>query len=67
MTNGVPNDTIEAQLLDGNEVALRGVPLMRRYRNDAVLTNEALGADGWFRTGDVGAWTDDGRLAIVIG
>ncbi|HEY3833475.1 MAG TPA: AMP-binding protein [Acidimicrobiia bacterium] len=65
VTNGMPNDTVEARLLDTSEVALRGVPLMRRYRNDDALTNEALGADGWFRTGDVGAWSHDGRLAIV--
>jgi O-succinylbenzoic acid--CoA ligase len=65
VTNGVPNDSVQAQLLDTNEVGLRGAPLMRGYRNDEELTNSALGADGWFCTGDVGAWSHDGRLAIV--
>jgi O-succinylbenzoic acid--CoA ligase len=65
VTNGRPNDTMDARLLDGDEVALRGVPLMRAYRNDPSLTRAAFTDDGWFRTGDVGAYTDDGRLTIV--
>jgi malonyl-CoA/methylmalonyl-CoA synthetase len=28
-------------------------------------TREEFTADGWFRTGDVGQWSDDGYLSIV--
>ncbi len=70
VTNGVPNDTVEARLLAPDaagrgEVLLRGTPLMRRYRHDDALTREALTDGGWFRTGDVGTFPAGGRLAIV--
>ncbi len=65
VTNGRPNDEVEVRLLAQDEVALRGTPVMRHYRNDPSLTEEAFDADGWFRTGDVGSLSADGRLAIV--
>jgi len=46
VTNGVPNDTVEARLLAHDEVALRGTPVMREYRNDGELTRDAFTAAG---------------------
>jgi O-succinylbenzoic acid--CoA ligase len=65
ITNGFPNEGIEIRLLEGNEVALRGEPVTRGYRNDPELTRAAFTTDGFFRTGDVGAIDDTGRLRIV--
>ncbi len=65
VTNGVANDAVAVRLSDDGEVLLRGAPVMRHYRNDTALTNEAFTSDGWFRTGDVGVFSPDGRLAIV--
>ena len=55
--------------LDGVEVArrrrpgrscLRGPMLLRGYRDGT----DALDADGWLATGDIGRWLDDGRLHV---
>lgn len=65
VTNGFANKGVEIALLDAQEVALRGAPITRAYRNNATLTNESFTTDGFFRTGDVGAIGDDGKLRIV--
>jgi long-subunit acyl-CoA synthetase (AMP-forming) len=38
---------------------------MRGYRNLPEKTKETFTDDGWLRTGDIGAWTDEGYLKIV--
>ena len=38
---------------------------MRGYRLDPQRTAEALDADGWLHTGDIGEFDDTGRLRVV--
>jgi malonyl-CoA/methylmalonyl-CoA synthetase len=65
-TVGFPLPGVEVRLADGtNEIEVRGPNVFAGYwrRPDANAT--AFTADGWYRTGDVGALDDDGYLDIV--
>ena len=59
--DGVPLDGVEVGIDPAmSEIRLRGPMLLRAYRDGTV----AFDAEGWFRTGDVGAVGPDGRLAV---
>ncbi|MQY02580.1 class I adenylate-forming enzyme family protein [Actinomadura macrotermitis] len=47
------------------EVCIKGPQVMTGYLNRPEETAAVLGADGWLRTGDIGALDEDGYLAIV--
>lgn len=55
---------VETAGVDG-EIEARGAPLFLGYWNRPDATADAFTKDEWFRTGDVGAWLDDGRLRIT--
>ncbi len=63
--NGRPIAGVEAMLAPDDEILVRGPVVMRAYRGRPEETVEVLEPDGWLHTGDVGAWTDDGRLRVV--
>jgi fatty-acyl-CoA synthase/long-chain acyl-CoA synthetase len=44
------------------EVLVRGYSLFEGYFKDAEKTAQALDADGWFHTGDIGSIDDDGTI-----
>ncbi len=46
------------------EIVARGDAVMRGYVDDE-LTAEALGQDGWLRTGDLGRIDKDGRITVI--
>jgi acyl-CoA synthetase (AMP-forming)/AMP-acid ligase II len=47
------------------EILIKGANVMAGYWNSPTQTAEALTADGWFRTGDIGVFDGSGRLTIV--
>jgi acyl-CoA synthetase (AMP-forming)/AMP-acid ligase II len=47
------------------EIVVRGPTIMAGYLDDPEATAQALSADGWLRTGDLGQVDDDGCLKIV--
>jgi O-succinylbenzoic acid--CoA ligase len=63
--DGVPIDGARARLAHDGEILVQGAMVMRGYRLDPSRTAEAIDADGWFHTGDVGTIDDDGRLQVV--
>jgi long-subunit acyl-CoA synthetase (AMP-forming) len=55
----------ELKLSEGGEVLMRGPNIMAGYRNLPEKTAEAIDADGWLHSGDVGEIDSDGYVRIV--
>jgi acyl-CoA synthetase (AMP-forming)/AMP-acid ligase II len=64
-TAGLPCEDVEVRIADDGEVLVRGYSVMQGYLDDPVATAEAIDADGWLHTGDLGSFTASGRLRIV--
>jgi long-subunit acyl-CoA synthetase (AMP-forming) len=64
-TVGVFLDGVEGMVATDGELLVRGVNLFSGYLHDEQRTAEAIGADGWLRTGDLGRIDADGYLSIV--
>mmetsp|Transcript_24798 Transcript_24798/g.80211 ORF Transcript_24798/g.80211 Transcript_24798/m.80211 type:complete len:770 (+) Transcript_24798:163-2472(+) len=47
------------------EIMIKGPPLSVGYFKQPDKTAEVFTKDGWFHTGDVGVWREDGQLKIV--
>jgi acyl-CoA synthetase (AMP-forming)/AMP-acid ligase II len=75
LTVGRPLPGVQVRVVDDDgkdvdpgqpgEFLVRGFNVMKGYFNNPAATAEAIDADGWLRTGDVGFIDDGGNLRIT--
>jgi len=64
-TVGPAEPGVEIKIAGDGELLVRGDCVMKSYRNAPDKTAEAIDADGWLHTGDIGSIDEDGFLRIV--
>jgi long-chain acyl-CoA synthetase len=47
------------------EIWIKGANVTSGYYKEEQLTQESYTKDGWFKTGDIGSWNEDGTLKII--
>lgn len=56
---------VEVKIAADGEILTRGPHIMKGYYKRPDLTADAIDADGWFKTGDIGTIVDDKFLKIT--
>jgi long-chain acyl-CoA synthetase len=63
-TVGHAFDVVDHRIAEDGEVLVRGPSIFKRYYNNPTATAEAIDAEGWFHTGDIGQ-LEEGFLRIT--
>jgi long-chain acyl-CoA synthetase len=64
-TVGQPVPGVSARIADDGEILLKGAIVFAGYWHNSQATGEALDADGWLHTGDLGSLDDEGFLRVT--
>jgi long-chain acyl-CoA synthetase len=62
---GLPLEGTFCRIAPDGEILLRGPHIFKSYYRDLLETREALDADGWFYTGDLGEVDGEGFLRVI--
>ena len=58
-------DGTEAEVGEPGELWVKGPQVMLGYWNQPEETRAVLTEDGWFKSGDIACWDEEGFLSIV--
>jgi long-chain acyl-CoA synthetase len=64
-TVGRPLPGTQLRIADDGEILIKGPHVFKGYCKDRQATREAIDAEGWLASGDLGAITEDGYLEVT--
>lgn len=62
---GKPLDNVQIKIDSDGEILAKGPNVMKGYFKNEEATRETFTEDGWFKTGDIGNFDEEGRLFIT--
>jgi long-chain acyl-CoA synthetase len=64
-TVGPPLKGVDVKISQSGELLVKGPTVMTGYYNKPEQTAAVFDNEGWFKTGDIAAWTDNGKIKIL--